>query len=130
MLPLARPGLWIAGACALCVLIIVGSLLPGPLVAVVGISDKLEHAGSYFLLTLWLGGMLERRRYLAAAVAAVLLGGSLEVAQRLLTTTREASLLDLAANAAGIALALALAYLGLGGWAGRIERWLGAAPSG
>jgi VanZ family protein len=129
MLTLARPGLWIAGACLLCVAIVVGSLLPGPLVAMPGISDKLEHAGAYFLLTSWLAGMVERGRYLGVAVAALLLGAGLEVAQGLLTTTREADLHDLAANAGGIGLSLVLAYLGLGGWAGRVERWLGLAPT-
>ena len=59
---------------------------------------------------------------------ALLLGIGLEFAQGLLTETRQGDPRDIVANATGILLALMLAYLGLGGWAGRVERWLGAAP--
>lgn len=126
MLKLARPRLWLAGAVALGATIAVASLLPGPLVAAAGgFNDKLGHVSAYFLLALWLLGMVEPRRYLLAAVPPLLLGAALEVAQVLLTATRQADWLDLAANAAGIVLAVALAYLGLGGWAARAERLLG-----
>lgn len=128
MLPLARPGLWISGAVAIGAAIALGSLLPGPVVETVSGYDKFEHAGAYFLLTLWLAGMVERKGYLLAAAVPLLLGAGLEVAQGLLTETRQADPLDLVANAAGITLALVVAYLGLGGWASRVERWLGAVP--
>ena len=52
----------------------------------------------------------------------------LEVAQGLLTVTRQADVFDLVADGGGVAFALTLAYLGIGGWAGRLERWLGAGP--
>jgi VanZ family protein len=126
VLPLAHPRLWLAGALLIAGGIIVASLLPGPIVATVGGHDKLEHAGAYWLLTLWVAGLVERRGYPWAAMAAFALGATLEVAQGFLTATREADPLDLVANGAGIAFALALAYLGAGGWAGRLERRLGA----
>jgi len=69
-----------------------------------------------------------RRRYVVAAIAAFLLGLSLEVVQGALTATRQSDPLDLVANGTGIFVALALAWLGLGGWAGRVERWFGLAP--
>lgn len=125
MLRLARPDLWIAGAVILVTLIVVGSLLPGPVVATVSGYDKLEHAAAYAALTLWLAGMLERRGYVWAGTAAFLLGLVLELVQGWFTATRQADPLDLVANGAGIFLALAVAWMGLGGWAGRIERWLG-----
>lgn len=125
MLPLVHRRLWLAGALLIAAGIIVGSLLPGPVVATVGINDKFEHAGAYFALTLWLAGLMARRRYAWAALAAFALGAALEAAQGLLTVTREPEGLDLVANGAGIVFALALAYLGLGGWAGRVERMLG-----
>ena len=125
MLRLARPDLWIAGAVVIAVMIAVGSLLPGPMVTAISGFDKLEHAAAYAGLTLWLTGMLERRRYAWAGMAAFVLGLALELAQGWLTATRQADLLDLVANGAGIFVALAVAWMGLGGWAGRIERWLG-----
>jgi hypothetical protein len=126
VLPLAHPRFWLAGALLLATGIVVGSLLPGPMLASVGGHDKLEHAGSYFVLTLWVAGLVDRRWYPRAALAAFALGATLEAAQGLLTATRQADVLDLVANSTGIALALALAYLGIGGWAGRVERWLNA----
>jgi VanZ family protein len=62
-----------------------------------------------------------------AAAAAFLLGAAVEAAQALLTETRQGDVLDLVANATGVLVALAIAYLGLGGWAQRAERWLGLA---
>lgn len=129
MLPLSRPGLWVAGALLIGAAIVFGSLLPGQVISAVSVWDKLEHASAYGLLTLWMTGMLERRRYAWAALAAFLLGLSLEGLQGALTATRQPDPLDLVANLSGIALAWTLALLGLGGWAGRVERWLGLAPS-
>lgn len=129
MLALARPFLWISGAVFIGVMIAVGSLLPGPVVAVIESWDKLEHAGAYAAFTLWLAGMLERRRYLLAGLAAFVLGLSLEILQGALTATRQPDALDLVANTGGILFALALAWLGAGGWAARVERWLGLTPS-
>lgn len=126
MLPLVYSRLWLAGTLLIASGIVIGSLLPGPVVAAVASYDKFEHAGAYFALTLWLAGLVVRRRYAWAALAAFALGAALEAAQGLLTVTREPDGLDLVANGAGIALALALAYLGLGGWAARVERMLGA----
>lgn len=128
MLPLARPALWIAGAVLLALAIVFGSLLPGPVVESVASWDKLQHTGAYLVLTLWIIGMVGRRRYLWAAGGAFLLGAGVEVAQALLTETRQGDVRDLAANSAGVLAALAAAYLGLGGWAQRAERWLGLAP--
>lgn len=129
MLPLARPGLWIAGALLLAAAIVVGSLLPGPVVESTASWDKLQHTVAYLVLSLWLIGMVGRSGYLRAAAAAFLLGVAVEVAQALLTDTRQGDLLDLVANGTGALLALAAAYLGLGGWAQRAERWLGVSPA-
>jgi VanZ family protein len=127
VLPLAYRRLWMTGALLLAAGIIVGSLLPGPMVAVAGGHDKLEHIGAYFILSLWIVGLVDRRWYPRAGLAVLALGAAMEVAQGLLTVTRQADVLDLVADGVGIALALALAYLGIGGWASRLERWLGAA---
>lgn len=125
MLPLARPGLWLAGAALLVLAIAVGSLLPGAVVAPVAGYDKVEHLGAYLLLAAWLMGMVERRHYLSVALATVLFGMGIELAQGAFTATREAEWADVAANLAGAAAALLIARLGGGGWALRVERWLG-----
>lgn len=125
MLPLAKPGLWLAGAAAIALLIIVGSLLPGPVVAAISGYDKFEHVSAYLVLTLWLSGIVERRHYALAALVALLLGVALELVQGGLTATREMEWADVAANALGAGAALLLAWLGMGGWALRAESWLG-----
>ena len=129
MLPLARPGLWIAGALLLAAAIVAGSLLPGPVVESTASWDKLQHTVAYLVLSLWLLGMVGRQGYVRVAAAAFLLGVTVEVAQALLTDTRQGDLLDLVANGTGALLALAAAYLGLGGWAQRAERWMGLSPA-
>lgn len=57
------------------------------------------------------------------AVGLLALGGVIELLQRA-GGERMGEWLDLAANAAGIALGLGLARLGLGGWCGWVERRL------
>lgn len=125
MLPLARPGLWLAGAALLALAIAVGSLLPGAAVAPVAGYDKIEHVAAYLLLAAWLTGLVAPRHYPSVALATVLFGVGLELAQGAFTATREAEWADVAANAAGTGAALLVAWLGGGGWALRVERWLG-----
>lgn len=130
MLPLAWRGAWIGGAVALLLAIVVGSLLPGPVVAVVGTWDKLEHAVAYGVLTLWLAGLFPPARCLRAGLASFAAGVVVELLQAILTVSRVAEAADLLANGAGILVALALAAAGLGGWAQRVERRFGAVPPG
>lgn len=117
---------WLAFVLALAAGILVVSLLPARVVSVVNVWDKLEHSTAYLLLALAGAGIVERRGYVAVAGLAVLFGALVEVAQGTLTTTRMMDWHDVVANAAGIAVALLLAYAGLGGWARRVEAWLGA----
>jgi VanZ family protein len=89
------------------------------------VSDKLEHAGAYFGMTFWFGGLVHRRRYLILAFWMLAFGAGIEVAQGLMRLGRTADVWDFAADAVGIAAALALVYIGLGSWMWRIERLLG-----
>lgn len=78
----------------------------GGVEAASGISDKVAHF-IVFGLILWSFGVLFLRLpRLWAAVLAVALGGAVEVAQGLVG--RDADILDLAADAAGVAVALFL----------------------
>ncbi|MDX1454878.1 MAG: VanZ family protein [Gammaproteobacteria bacterium] len=68
------------------------------------LNDKLAHFLVYFMLTGWFCLLLPRRRLLVF-VAAVLLGGALEIAQSF-TPQRVMDPLDALANAAGAFIAL------------------------
>jgi VanZ family protein len=116
---------WVAGVIALAGAILAVSLLPATVIEAVSRSDKFEHSAAYFALTLAAAGVVERRGYPWVALLAALFGVLVELLQGTLTTTRLADWHDAVANVTGIALALGLAYAGLGGWARRIETWLG-----
>lgn len=77
--------------------------------------DKFQHASAYALLTV-LGGPVfavalgsTRRGWIASCVFAVTLGAVLEVGQAWLTRSRYGDLADLAADALGALLVLAMA---------------------
>lgn len=78
--------------------------------------DKLAHAGAFAVLAL-VGARAGLRLWLLALLL-LTYGVGIEVAQGLFTTTREASLADLLADAAGIALGLWLA-----------QRWPAGSPA-
>ncbi len=103
------------------------SLWPNGVPLPVQVWDKAQHATGYFLLATWFTGLYPRRRYLLVGAACVLLGVGIEGLQAL-TPTRRAEFGDALANAVGVALALALAWAGFGGWAARLERLAGLAP--
>jgi VanZ family protein len=123
MLPLRFPWVWVLLGWVLLIGVCVASLIPAADLPVVGISDKIEHAGSYFLLMLWFAGLYPPSRHLWLAVGLFALGAALDVLQ-LGTTSRHFDLRDIAANGVGIALAFALSYWLLGGWCQRVEHWL------
>ncbi len=124
MLPLRFPKLWSAVGWLLLAGVIVGSLVPGPALQGIDVSDKLMHAGAYFTLMVWFAGLY--RRHLYPVIAAVLLGlgGGLDVLQ-IFTETRSFDWYDVGMNAAGAPFGLGLSLLLIGGWCLRLEqRWL------
>ena len=127
MRPLALAGLWVAIAWLGVACAITLSLWPGGAPLPIHVWDKIEHCVGYFMLTLWFTGLYPRERYPRLAVGCLLLGITIELLQGL-TPTRTMELGDLAANGVGIALAMACAVLGAGGWAQGIEQLLGLAP--
>lgn len=111
---------WQAAGYALVVFLTVNSLIPWPeLAQAPSHFDKWLHAGAYLALTLWFCGVHDRRHWPLVAAGLLLLGAAIEFAQGR-TGYRQADLLDMAANTAGIAMGLALAAAGAGGWC----RWL------
>jgi len=113
---------WLGVGCAIAL-----SLWPGGAPLPVHVWDKIEHAVGYFALTLWFAGLYQPAHYARLAVGSLLLGILIELLQGL-APTRTMELGDLLANTVGVAGAILLAALGLGGWAQGIERMLGLAP--
>lgn len=123
MLPLRFPRLWTALAWSLTAAVIIGSLLPGPVVASIPIRDKALHAGAYLVLMVAFAGFYRRGLYPAIAAALLVLGVSLDLLQRL-TETRQFDFKDIAMNCGGVVAGLALSWWLLGGWCQRVEQRL------
>ena len=85
-------------------------------------ADKWLHAATFLVLAVWFSGQYARHAYWRIALALLAFGIVIELCQRMVTY-RTGDLLDLAANAAGIALGLLVAVAGAGGWSMRVENW-------
>ena len=76
------------------------SMMSGPAVPAPDVSDKIRHFGAYAMLAIptamWFGP-----GRVATVIVLTVYGAGLEAAQALFTATREASVLDGAANALG-----------------------------
>lgn len=106
--------------------IILASVIPDVRLAVLssGMSDKIAHGFSYFLLMLWFSGLYMRRYQLVVAVSVIVLGMVLEAIQWQLPY-RMFDLNDLLANLIGVASGFIFAILLSAGWCQRIEMYLG-----
>lgn len=118
-LRLAR--LWWAVGWGMVLYITVCCLEPARYVPNLHLWDKAEHALAFFGMSLWFGGLVRRSRYPVIAALMLVFGGAIEIAQGVMGLGRDADILDWVADAVGIASALSLLYLGLGGWARWIE---------
>jgi VanZ family protein len=123
VLPLRFPKLWTAFAWLLTAAVIVGSLIPGPVVAAIPVRDKMLHAVAYLVLMVSFAGFYRRGLYPAVAAVLLVLGVSLELLQRL-TETRSGDWRDMVMNSAGVAAGLVLSWRLLGGWCQRVEQRL------
>lgn len=116
--------LWLAIGYALIALIIFLSLMPSPPALDTDHGDKLGHLLAYGTLMFWFCQIhATRRSRIAHAVAFAALGVALEFAQGS-TGYREFEVLDMLANAAGVALGWAAASLTGGETLRRLERAL------
>ncbi|HEU4429369.1 MAG TPA: VanZ family protein [Myxococcota bacterium] len=121
MLPLRFKWFWLLGGAALIAAVVLGVLAPASELPPLGFSDFTEHAAAYTVLTVWFAALYARSRWLLAALALFLLGVALEGLQDAMALGRTADSSDVAANSLGIALGLALARAGLGGWMQWVE---------
>jgi len=116
--------LWWACACSLTLIVIYECLVPPDQVPNFHTSDKIEHAGAYFAMAFWFGGLLDRRHFPWMISGLLVLGALIEVAQGLMGLGRTADIWDFAADAAGVFVAIVPAYLGLDSWLVYVERRL------
>ena len=104
----ARPQRWLGAWWTMIALVIIGSLLPALLLPDLPAgSDKVEHLLGYAILSATAVQVFATRAaLLRAALFLVALGVGIEVAQDLLTTTREMDAMDALANTCGVVLGL------------------------
>lgn len=125
MIPLRHRPLWLAISATLVAVVVGASLAPGVPLPPQGGFDKVEHFLAYSGLAVWFTGLYPRARYRQVVVGLLALGLGVEIAQGVMQLGRSAEVLDMVANAAGIGFGLALALVLTGGWARRVESWLG-----
>jgi len=106
-----RPGLWLGLWVLMIMVVIAGSLMPAgelPPVPFDGF-DKLQHFFGYAVLSAYAAMLFARLRSQALAAAGLFaLGIGLEVAQGLLTASRQADIADAIANALGVLAGLTI----------------------
>ena len=122
-----RPRLWLALWGLLIAGVIVGSLLPAdelPPPRIAGF-DKLEHALGYGVLSAYAVMLFARRRTQAwAAVALLVLGIAIEIAQARWTSSRTGDPVDVLADLLGVLAGLSIASTGWARGLQRIDDWL------
>ncbi|HUL81669.1 MAG TPA: VanZ family protein [Gammaproteobacteria bacterium] len=124
MLPLRYPRFWLALGWLLVAGVILGSLLPGPVIQEItpALNDKLMHFTAYFVLMVWFAGLYPHAKHVRVGLALLALGAALDILQGVATRTRSFELLDIAADGVGILAALLLSAWFLEGWCLRVER--------
>lgn len=122
-----RPGLWLGLWAVMILAVVAGSLLPArelPPVPFHGF-DKVEHLLGYALLSAYAVMLFARMRARALAAAGlVALGIGLEVAQGMLTASRQADIADAMVNALGVLAGMAITATPLARLLQRLDaRW-------
>lgn len=133
MLPLEYAGRWRAASLVLLLCVTAVMLMPavwlwpdtGEISSWLIAGDKWAHVAIFTVLSLWFAGQYPVRSYWRIAVGLLAFGLLIEVCQRA-SGQRMAEWLDVAGNAAGIAIGLLVSAAGVGGWSLRVERWLEA----
>lgn len=123
-MPLRYPRLWLALGWLLVAGVILGSLLPGPVIQEItpALNDKFMHFTAYFVLMVWFAGLYPHAKHARVGLALLALGAALDILQGVATRTRSFELLDIAADGVGILVALLLSVWFLEGWCLRVER--------
>jgi len=120
------PRLWLLIGWSMITFVVITCMLPAPVIEPVAklLWDKAEHALAFLGMTLWFCGLYPASKWRKVAIAFVLLGIGIELAQGAFTTTRAEDVRDAVADTVGVLVALLLAWLGLKDWARMLERLL------
>ena len=124
MLSLQYKPIWIFASMVLVLAVVWGSLQTVFSGAAPKGFDKVEHFSTYMFLAVWFTGLLHRPRYWVAALALMVLGLTMEIAQSAMQTGRVGDPSDMVANTGGVVAGVLVALLVTGGWAQRVETWL------
>ncbi len=131
MLPLRYARHWQLGSVILLLLVLIAALMPAavwfwsdglPVADWMRNVDKWAHGVTFVVLAVWFSGQYGKSAYWKIAVGLLAFGVLIEVLQGLVRY-RMAEWLDIGADTLGIAIGLALALAGLGGWCLRFEAW-------
>jgi VanZ family protein len=121
--PLRRGRTWLALWLLAIVVLVVVCLLPGSDLPQLSVSDKLEHALAFLLLSSAAVQLFLRGKPLAIVVLGLLaLGVAIELAQALLTTSRMMEAGDVVADAVGVAIGIVSAWTPLRDLLLRLDR--------
>ncbi|MDJ0813253.1 MAG: VanZ family protein [Woeseiaceae bacterium] len=131
MLPLRYAARWRVTGLLFLVIVLLASMMPAgwlwpdrqEFVSWFTHADKWMHGIVFATLAVWFAGQYSRGSYWRIAVGLLAFGVLIEACQRLVGY-RTSEWLDVAADAAGIAVGLAIALAGLGGWSQWIENRL------
>ena len=122
MQPLRYPLMWLGAGLFLLDLGLYVALQPTTGFIPVSINDKLLHMGSFMAFMIWFGGVFEPRRTPVLALALSGYGLLIELLQ-MLTPTRQAEVMDLVADVAGVLLGWLLCTAGFARWCRTVESW-------
>lgn len=137
MLPLRHAWRWQMGSVFLLLAVLAATLMPVVwfwsgkvelLVWIAGI-DKWLHGVTFLVLTVWFAGQYRPLSYWRVVVGLLAFGLIIEVCQRMVSY-RTADWFDIAADAAGITIGIAVAIAGAGGWCLRVENWFHSRSAG
>jgi VanZ family protein len=129
MLSLRYARRWQIAGTVLLAIVLAGALLPADWLwskesdSPVFISDKWLHGVTFAVLALWFSGQYARRSYWRLIMGLAAFGLLIEMTQRMVSY-RTAEWMDLLADLLGLAIGMAIALAGTGGWCLRFEAWL------
>lgn len=137
MLPLRYARGWRVASVSLLLLVLAATVMPAvwfweerlQIASWFGDIDKWAHGATFALLALWFAGQYRRNAYWRIALGLTVFGILIELCQRLVGY-RTAEWWDIAADAAGIVIGLAIALGGAGGWCQPVENWLAGRRAG
>jgi len=128
MLPLRHASRWQAASLFILCIVLIAALMPAywywddqtQALRWFRNTDKVLHALTFLILSVWFSGLYRRDSYWKIAVGLLVFGLLIEACQRAVGY-RTADWADVAADATGIVVGLMIAMAGIGGWCLKVE---------